>query len=243
MLNGLPSTRTAGQPRHRRTGGKGWLAGLLFCLAWVSPITAADLKTIVFFGDSLTAGYGLDDPADDAFPARIQSKIDAAHLPFRVVNAGLSGETSAGGLRRVDWILRQPIDVFVLALGANDGLRGIEPAVTRHNLQAIIDRVRSKYPNAKLILAGMNMPPSMGEAYVRDFAAIFPALAENNHTAFVPFLLAGVGGHRELNQADQIHPTPAGHAMVAETVWKVLAPLLRNGNPPTVAAPVGDAHS
>jgi acyl-CoA thioesterase-1 len=143
------------------------------------------------------------------------------------VNAGLSGETSAGGLRRVDWILRQPVDVFVLALGANDGLRGIEPAVTRQNLQGIIDRVKLKDPNARLVIAGMNMPPSMGQSYVRDFAAIFLALAESNHAALVPFLLAGVGGHSNLNQGDQIHPTPAGHVIVAENVWKILEPLLR----------------
>jgi acyl-CoA thioesterase-1 len=200
---------------------------LVVGLIWLHPATAADLKTIVFFGDSLTAGYGLDDPGEDAYPARLQAKIAAAHLPFRVVNAGLSGETSAGGLRRVDWILRQPVDVFVLALGANDGLRGIEPAVTRQNLQGIIDRVKLKDPNAKLVIAGMNMPPSMGQSYVRDFAAIFPALAESNHAVLVPFLLAGVGGHSNLNHGDQIHPTPAGHVIVAENVWKILEPLLR----------------
>ena len=227
MLNGLPATPTAGQRRHRKARKTGWLLCLVLGLVWFNPVLAADLKTIVFFGDSLTAGYGLDDPGEDAYPARIQAKIAAAHLPFRVVNAGLSGETSAGGLRRVDWILRQPIDVFVLALGANDGLRGIEPTVTRENLQGIIERVKLKYPGAKLVIAGMNMPPSMGQSYVRDFAAIFPALAKHNHAAFVPFLLEGVGGHSNLNQGDQIHPTPAGHAIVADNVWKVLEPLLR----------------
>jgi acyl-CoA thioesterase I len=184
-------------------------------------------RTIVFFGDSLTAGYGLDDPSTEAFPAYIEEKIDQTGLNYRVVNAGLSGETSAGGLRRVDWILRQPIDVFVLALGANDGLRGIEPSVTRANLQGIIDRVRAKYPSAKIVLAGMHMPPSMGESYVRDFAAVFPELAKKNKTAFIPFLLDRVGGLREMNQADQIHPTSAGHQLIAENVWKVLQPLLQ----------------
>lgn len=189
---------------------------------------AADsgIKTLVFFGDSLTAGYGLDDPAADAFPARIAEKIDAAQLPYRVVNAGLSGETSAGGLRRVDWVLRQPIDVFVLALGANDGLRGIEPSVTRENLQGIIDRVRAKHPRAKFVLAGMMMPPSMGSDYARDFRAVYPELAEKNGIAFIPFLLEGVGGDDALNQPDRIHPTAAGHAVLAETVWQVLQPLL-----------------
>ena len=192
----------------------------------VSPVTAAYAKTIVFFGDSLTAGYGLDDPQSDAFPGQIQVKVEAAGLPYRVVNAGLSGETTAGGVRRVDWILRQPVDIFVLALGANDGLRGIEPAVSRANLQKIIDRVREKNPAVKLILSGMMMPVSMGADYARDFAEIFPQLAEKNQIAFVPFLLAGVGGSAELNQADQIHPTAAGQAILAENVWTVLRPLL-----------------
>ncbi len=186
----------------------------------------AETHTIVFFGDSLTEGYGLDDPASDAYPAQIQKKITAAHLPWRVVNAGLSGETTAGGLRRVDWILRLPADIFVLALGGNDGLRGIEPAVSRRNLQGIIDRVHAKNPATKIILAGMMMPPSMGEEYAREFSAIYPTLAEKNHVTFIPFLLEGVGGRPELNQADGIHPTPEGAAKVAETVWKVLRPML-----------------
>jgi len=192
----------------------------------VSGRSAAEPRTIVFFGDSLTAGYGLDDPASEAYPAVIQQKIDAAHLTWRVVNAGLSGETTSGGLRRVDWILRQPMDIFVLALGANDGLRGIEPSVSAANLQAIIDRVRAKYPAATIILAGMQMPPNMGEDYAREFAAMFPAVAAKNHVAFIPFLLAGVGGHPELNQPDLIHPTAAGAAVVADNVWAVLHPLL-----------------
>lgn len=194
----------------------------------LSPLRAAEnhLKTVVFFGDSLTAGYGLEDPATEAYPARIEEKIADAHLPYRVVNAGLSGETTAGGLRRVDWILRQPIDIFVLALGGNDGLRGIEPAVTRTNLQGIIDRVRTKDPAATVIIAGMMIPPSMGQDYAREFAAIYPELAKENHLPFIPFLLDGVGGSEELNQADRIHPTAQGHAILAETVWKVLRPLL-----------------
>jgi acyl-CoA thioesterase-1 len=187
---------------------------------------AADDKTVIFFGDSLTAGLGLEDPAADAYPAVIQKKITDARLPWRVVNAGLSGETTAGGLRRVDWILRQPVDVFVLALGGNDGLRGIDPALTRANLQGIIDKVKAKDPAAKIVLAGMMMPPSMGEDYARAFRDLYPALAEKNGITLVPFLLEGVGGSPELNQADGIHPTVRGHAMVAETVWKVLKSLL-----------------
>jgi acyl-CoA thioesterase-1 len=195
-------------------------------LAEPPVVSPAETRTVVFFGDSLTEGYGLDDPATDAYPAQVQKKITAAHLPWRVVNAGLSGETTAGGLRRVDWILRLPADVFVLALGGNDGLRGIEPAVSRANLQGIIDRVRAKNPATKIVIAGMMMPPSMGEDYAREFSAIYPALTEKNHLTLIPFLLDGVGGRPELNQADGIHPTPEGAAKVAETVWKALRPLL-----------------
>ena len=187
---------------------------------------AAATRTVVFFGDSLTAGYGLEDPSTQAFPAIIQKKIDQAGLPWRVVNAGLSGETSAGGLRRVDWILRQPVDVFVLELGGNDGLRGIPPAATEANLQAIIDRVRAKYPAARIVLAGIVAPPNMGPDFTRAFAAIFPALAEKNHVPLIPFLLAGVVGKLGLDQADGIHPTADGHAVVADTVWTVLKSLL-----------------
>lgn len=182
--------------------------------------------TLVFFGDSLTAGYGLDDPATEAYPALVQKKIDAAHLPWHVVNAGLSGETTSGGARRIDWVLRQPVDIFVLALGGNDGLRGIDPGISRTSLQRIIDRVHEKYPQAKIVLAGMMMPPSLGADYTRQFAAMYPELAQKNSATFLPFLLEGVGGVPTLNQADQIHPNPRGHTMVAETVWKVIKPLL-----------------
>jgi acyl-CoA thioesterase-1 len=186
---------------------------------------AAATRAVVFFGDSLTAGYGLEDPSTQAFPAIIQKKIDQAGLPWRVVNAGLSGETSAGGLRRVDWILRQPVDVFVLELGGNDGLRGIPPAATEANLQAIIDRVRAKYPAARIVLAGIVAPPNMGEDFTRAFAAIFPALAKKNQVPLIPFLLEGVVGKPGLDQADGIHPTAEGHAVVGDTVWNVLKSL------------------
>lgn len=200
---------------------------LLLWLAFAAAALAADAaRTVVFFGDSLTAGFGLDDPAREAYPARIQEKIDAAGLNWRVVNAGLSGETTSGGLRRVDWVLRQPVDLFVLALGANDGLRGVEPAYSAANLQAIIDRVRARYPRAQIVLAGMQLPPNMGGDYTRDFAAIFPELAARNRLPLIPFLLEGVGGHPELNQPDGMHPTAAGAARVAENVWPVLRPLL-----------------
>ena len=212
-----------------------FFAALLFAFAaatagWAATTPTAagkvETRTIIFFGDSLTVGLGLADPAEQAFPGLIQKKLTAAHLPWRVVNAGLSGETTSGGLRRVDWILRQSVDVFVLELGGNDGLRGIEPAVSRANLQGIIDHVRAKNPAVKILLAGMLMPPSLGPDYTSDFAAIYPELAGKNHLALVPFLLDGVALNPEFSQHDGIHPNAAGHAIVAETVWTYLLPLL-----------------
>jgi len=183
--------------------------------------TISDKKGILFFGDSLTAGYGLDDPSK-AFPGVIQQKIDSLKLPYAVINAGVSGETTAGGLARIDWVLKQKIDIVVLELGANDGLRGIPVAETTKNLQSIIDKVKTKYPNAKIVLAGMQVPPSMGHDYITAFKSIFPALAGKNKIALIPFLLAGVGGNPKLNQADGIHPTAEGAKMVANNVWKIL---------------------
>jgi acyl-CoA thioesterase-1 len=184
----------------------------------------AKTKTIVFFGNSLTAGYGLT-PAE-AFPALIGEKIDSAGLPYKVVNAGVSGETSSGGASRIDWILKQPLDVFVLELGANDGLRGIPLAQTRHSLQEIIEKVKAKYPGATLVLAGMQIPPNMGQQYATGFRNLYPELAAKNGMTLVPFLLEGVGGERSLNLEDGIHPTAEGHKLVAENVWRVLAPVL-----------------
>ena len=201
-----------------------FLFGCFMC--FVGRLPASDLRTIVFFGDSLTAGYGLADPSTEAYPALIQEKIAGAGLNWRAVNAGLSGETTSGGLRRVDWILRQPVDIFFLALGANDGLRGVDPGVSRSNLQKIIDRVRDKNPKVKLVLAGMQMPPAMGQDFSKEFEKMFPEVAEKNQAVLVPFLLEGVGGRIDLNQSDRIHPTAQGHTIIAETVWKVLRPLL-----------------
>jgi len=193
----------------------------------VANTTAAETskKIILFFGDSLTAGYGLDDQ-NDSFPGVIAAKIDSLNLSYKVVNAGVSGETSAGGLARIDWILKQPVDVFILELGANDGLRGVAVAETRKNLQAIINKVKSKYPQAKIILTGMQVPPSMGPEYTNDFKGIFPALAKANNTGLVGFLLEGVGGNPGLNQPDGIHPTKAGAKILAKNVWTVLQPEL-----------------
>lgn len=183
--------------------------------------------TILFLGDSLTAGLGVEKA--QAFPALIQEKIQQKNLPFEVINAGLSGDTSAGGLARLDWVLQKKIDVFVLALGANDGLRGLPVAVMKANLQAIIDRVKKQNPQVKIVIAGMQIPPNLGADYAASFNTAFVELAKENNAALIPFLLEGVGGHAELNQRDQIHPTAAGHKIVAEDVWRVLEPLLTKG--------------
>ncbi len=182
-------------------------------------------KNILFFGNSLTAGYGLEDP-DQAFPAVIQHTIDSLKLPYKVVNGGLSGETTADGKNRINWLLRQPIAVFVLELGANDGLRGIPVTETEVNLQSIIDQVKAKYPKAKMVLTGMQVPPNMGGKYADDFKKIFPRLAKKNDMQLVPFLLENVAGIRELNQRDGIHPTAKGAKIVAQNVWLVLKGML-----------------
>ena len=182
-------------------------------------------QTILFFGDSITAGFGVD--PKEAYPARIQTKIDARGWPFRAVNAGLSGDTTAAGVERLGWALRQKVDVLVVALGANDGLRGIPAEATRENLQRMIDLAREKHPEADVVLAGMKMPPNYGPGFTRRFAAIFPELAEKNRVGLIPFLLEGVGGVPKMNLPDGIHPTAEGHAIIAETVWKTLQPLLK----------------
>ena len=180
-------------------------------------------KTILFFGDSLTAGLGLD--PNLAFPALIGKRLDSLGYSYQVVNAGLSGETTASGRNRLGWVLRQPVDIFVLELGANDGLRGISLEETRKNLEAMIQTVREKYPEARIVLAGMQLPPNMGPEYTRSFRQIFPELATKYQVGLIPFLLDGVGGIPELNQEDGIHPTAEGHRIVAENVWEVIAPM------------------
>ena len=196
---------------------------LVFCGAAVAE-EADSTRTVLFYGDSLTAGYGID--REQAFPALIQARIDSLGWDFEVFNAGLSGETSAGGLRRIDWILRQKVDVFALELGANDGLRGIDLKDTRSNLQGIVDRVKAKYPDVVLVVVGMQMPPNLGPEYTAEFKGLYSSLAEQNGAALIPFLLAGVGDRPELNLPDGNHPTVAGHKVVAENVWAVLGPLL-----------------
>lgn len=198
--------------------------------AGVTPETEAETEvqhstsTILFYGDSLTAGLGLD--TQQAFPALIGQRLDSLGLDFQVVNAGLSGETTASGVNRLDWVLRQPVDIFVLELGANDGLRGIPLSETRKNLSEIIERVRNTDPDTRIILTGMQLPPNMGPAYTAEFRELFPELARQYNLELVPFLLAGVGGIPELNQADGIHPTAEGHRILAENVWEVLGPMV-----------------
>lgn len=206
----------------KRKSQSWWTALMLLWLA--ATAVAAETKTVIFFGDSLTAGYGVD--PDEAYPALVQGKIAAANLPWRVVNAGLSGETSSGGLRRLDWILRQKVDIFVIELGGNDGLRGIPPATTRANLEAMIQRIRQRQPDVKVMVAGMQMPTNMGPEHTREFAAIYPEVARKTEAVLIPFLLEGVGGVPSLNLPDGIHPTPQGHKIVADTVWNILRPLL-----------------
>jgi acyl-CoA thioesterase-1 len=184
----------------------------------------ADKKVILFYGTSLTAGMGLD--PNEAFPSVIQEKIDSLNLPYEVVNAGLSGETTAGGKNRINWVLNQKVAVFVLELGANDGLRGVPLSETKSNLQAIIDVVKEKNPDTKIVLVGMEIPPNMGEDYTSEFRNIFPNLAKKNKLELVPFLLQNVGGVKELNQPDGIHPTAEGQKILANNVWKVLKSLL-----------------
>ena len=190
-----------------------------------TPVDSAKpTKTIVFFGNSLTAGYGLS--PSEAFPALIQQKIDSMGLPYKVINAGVSGETSSGGDSRIDWILRQPVDVFVLELGANDGLRGIPLDQTKKNLQSILDKVKKKYPGCKLFIAGMEIPPNMGQDYTSRFRNMYKELAESGQVTLIPFILEGVGGVEELNLPDGIHPTAEGHKIVAGNIWKELKEVL-----------------
>lgn len=204
------------------------LTQALFTSANEAAPKSAAPRNVVVLGDSLAAGYGLD--PSESFPALLQKKVDAAGMNFTVVNAGLSGDTTSGGLRRIDWLLKRRVDVLVLELGGNDGLRGIPVGVTKTNLQAIIDRTKQKNPRAKIVIAGMQMPPNMGADYTTEFARLFPDLAKANNAALIPFLLEGVGGKPELNLPDLIHPTAEGQKIVATNVWTVLKPVLEKAS-------------
>lgn len=185
-----------------------------------------ETKNILFFGNSLTAGYGLNDPSSESFPSLIQARIDSLDLRYKVINAGLSGETTAGGKGRIGWLLKNKVDIFVLELGANDGLRGVPVTETGKNLQSIIDTVKQRYPDAKLMLLGMQVPPNMGGQYARQFNEVFPAIAKKNQMLLVPFLLKNVAGIPGLNLQDGIHPTADGQKILAENVWEVLKTIL-----------------
>ena len=184
-------------------------------------------KTIVFLGDSLSAGSGVK--PQQAFPALVGEKVRERGLPFEVVNAGVGGDTTAGGLRRLDWLLQRKIDVLVLELGGNDGLRGLPVRNIKANLQAMIDKAKAKNPEVKIVVAGMQMPPNIGADYREEFRQAFYDVAKENDATMIPFLLEGVGGLREFNQPDLIHPNPAGHKIVADVVWKTIEPLLLEG--------------
>jgi acyl-CoA thioesterase I len=212
---------------QRASASRGlWLACLGIVPLFGVAAAAPSPQTILFLGDSITAGYGLE--LSQAYPALIQQRINKEGLNFKVINAGQSGDTSAGGLARMDWLLKNKIDVLVLELGGNDGLRGLPVEVIRKNLQAIIDRARKQYPQIRIVVAGMKMPPNMGGQYSREFEAMFAALAKKNNAALIPFILEGVGGVRQMNLPDGIHPTARGHEIVAENVWAILAPVLRS---------------
>ncbi|MBK8563369.1 MAG: arylesterase [Saprospiraceae bacterium] len=185
----------------------------------------SERKKIVFFGNSLTAGYGLDD-VNTGYVALIQQRLDSLGFAYNAVNAGLSGETSAGGNERVDWVLKQPVDIFVLELGGNDALRGIQTEETVKNLGSILQKVKAKYPDVKLVLAGMEAPPNMGQAYTTSFRAMYPKLASEHGATLIPFLLKNVGGNPELNQGDRIHPNEKGQVIMRETVWEALEGIL-----------------
>lgn len=185
-----------------------------------------DKKTILIFGDSITAGLGVD--PSQAFPAIIQGKIDSLGLAYDVINGGLSGETSAGGLRRINWVLQREVDIMILELGGNDGLRGIDLTSTKQNLQQIIDNALNKYPDMEILIAGMQVPPNLGIEYTNEFQNLYPGLAEKNDLVLIPLILDKVGGREEFMQPDQIHPNVAGHKVVAETVWETLGPIIMN---------------
>lgn len=181
-------------------------------------------KLILFFGNSLSAGYGIE--AEDAFPGLVAARIDSLNLNYRVINGGLSGETTASGLSRLDWFLEEEPSIFVLELGGNDGLRGIDLAETKKNLKAIIQLVKSKYPETKILLAGMQIPPNMGQEYTSDFQKLYPQIAQEEDVELIPFLLEGVAGDPDLNLPDGIHPTEEGHQIVFENIWPFIETML-----------------
>ena len=211
--------------RHHKMFRRFALVMACWLAASASLVAAeAERKTVVILGDSIAAGYGVE--AAESFPDLLQKRIVEKNLPWEIVNAGVSGDTTAGGVRRMPWLLKRRVDVLVIELGGNDGLRGLAPEQTRANLEKIIALAREKYSDVKIILAGMQMPPSMGADYTKKFSALFADVAKDKQTALIPFVLEGVGGKAEFNQPDRIHPNSEGHKIVAQNVWAVLEPVL-----------------
>lgn len=206
------------------------IKGALITACWLAMsallvAAEAERKTVVVLGDSIAAGYGVE--AGESFPDDLQKRLAEKKLPWEVVNAGVSGDTTAGGVRRMPWLLKRRVDVLIVELGGNDGLRGLAPEETRANLEKIIALAREKYPEVKIILAGMQMPANMGAEYTKKFSELFAEVAKEKKTELIPFVLEGVGGKPELNQPDRIHPNPEGHKIVAQNVWAVLEPVLK----------------
>ncbi len=220
MMEATLKSNCTAMPIHRRYTGPGNMFVVLTLFVTMAASAVEPPIRIVFLGDSLTAGYGID--SNQAYPALIAERLRKNNIAAVVQNAGLSGDTSAGALRRMGWLLRQRVDILLIALGCNDGLRGIDPQSTRENLIGIIDKARKKYPEVIIILAGMQLPPNLGDQFSSRFLHIFPEIAEEKNAGFIPFLLENVGGHRELNLPDGIHPNAAGHRIMCETVWQVL---------------------
>jgi acyl-CoA thioesterase-1 len=215
-----PAASSAGRAPNKTVGAPEGSVGS------TSGTPAAGTRpTVLFLGTSLTAGLGLE--PDSAYPQQLQRKIDAAGLPYQTVNAGVSGETSAGLLRRLDWVLQRPAAVIVVETGANDGLRGLSVEGTRATIGQVLDRIRRDQPGARLALVQMEAPTNLGASYTTAFHAMFPALAREHGATLIPFLLEKVAGQPSLNQADGIHPNYVGERLVTETVWKGLEPVLR----------------
>jgi acyl-CoA thioesterase-1 len=202
---------------------------ILLVAGCLASLSAEPRQRLVVLGDSIAAGFGLD--TEEAYPALLQKEIDDAGLPYQVVNAGVSGDTTAGGLRRLSWILRQPVEVLLIELGGNDGLRGISPEETEKNLEQIVAKARERYPRVKIVIAGMQMPANMGAEYREKYRQLFGAVAKRTGSTLIPFLLEGVAARPDLNQPDRIHPTAAGQKIVADNVWKVLKPVLVSADP------------
>ena len=219
---GVDNSKDVGEAKNNMSVAKGGEASA--ATAALAGSASIRKPVVLFFGTSLTAGYGLD--PEQAFPSLIEKKAEAEGLPIEAVNAGLSGETTAGAARRIDWVLRTPADLVVIEGGANDALRGLSPDAARANIEQVIATVRKRQPGAKIVLVQMEAPPNFGAAYTRSFHAIYTDIANNENIQLLPFLLGGVAGVSRLNQADGVHPNLAGERIVADNLWKELKPIV-----------------